>query len=204
MGFQAKAVRVSEAAGRHAFDQVTLKTKRLTLRPFRADDAEPLFAIFSDPVVMRYWSSAPWASVERAHAMIASDLKAMSAGEYLRLGLELDGRVIGMCTLFDFNTQCRRAEIGYGMDSACWGSGYMHEALTALISYGFGELGLHRIEADVDPRNAGSVRSLERLGFVREGLLRERWIVEGEVSDSVVFGLLGREWVQGVGASGKP
>ena len=51
------------------------------------------------------------------------------------------------------------------------------------------------MEADVDPRNRASVRSLERLGFIKEGHLRERWIVEGEVSDTILYGLLRREWL---------
>jgi RimJ/RimL family protein N-acetyltransferase len=181
---------------RHAFDQVRLVTPRLVLRPFVESDAEALFAIFSDPAVMRYMNSGAWASIEPAHEMIARDLRALPAGEFVRLGLTRKdtGALIGMCNLFQFNWQCRRCEIGYCLGRAHWGHGYMHEALTALIDYGFRELDLNRIEADVDPRNVGSVKSLERLGFVREGLLRERWIVEGEVSDSGMYGLLREEW----------
>jgi RimJ/RimL family protein N-acetyltransferase len=70
----------------------------------------------------------------------------------------------------------------------------MHEALQALIDYAFGPLGLNRIEADIDPRNSNSARSLERLGFRMEGVLRERWIVAGEVSDTGYYGLLRKEW----------
>jgi ribosomal-protein-alanine N-acetyltransferase len=84
--------------------------------------------------------------------------------------------------------------VGYSLASAEWGNGYMQEALTALLDYGFSELDLNRVEADVDPRNAASGRSLERLGFRREGLLRERWIVGGEVSDTALYGLLRKDW----------
>jgi ribosomal-protein-alanine N-acetyltransferase len=70
----------------------------------------------------------------------------------------------------------------------------MHEALSALLDYAFTELDLNRIEADTDPRNARSTRLLERLGFSKEGLFRERCIVDGEVSDSAMYGLLRREW----------
>ena len=73
----------------------------------------------------------------------------------------------------------------------------MHEALTALLAFGFDELDLNRVEADVDPRNLASVKSLERLGFRKEGHLRERWIVGGEVSDSGLYGLLRRDWAAG-------
>ncbi len=73
----------------------------------------------------------------------------------------------------------------------------MDEALRALLGHGFAELGLNRVEADIDPRNAASARSLERLGFKKEGHLRERWIVGDEVSDTATYGLLKSEWVPG-------
>lgn len=178
------------------FDQLTLTTPRLLLRPLTAADAQALFATFADPETARYWSTPPWTSIEEARKLIDMDMHALPAGEYLRLGLERrdSGDLIGMCSLFQWVRQCRRAELGYGMHRAHWGNGLMHEALSALLRHGFEQLDLNRVEADVDPRNAGSVRSLERLGFVKEGLLRERWIVEGEVSDTGFYGLLRSDW----------
>ena len=96
--------------------------------------------------------------------------------------------------VFNFNEQSGRADLGYGLARRHWGQGYMHEALVAVIGYAFGPLGLRRLEADIDPRNEGSLRALDRLGFAREGLLRERWQVVDEISDSVLMGLLAREW----------
>lgn len=178
------------------FDQVELRTDRLLLRPVRGTDAPALFAMFSDPAVMRYWSSTPWTSIEKAHEFIARDSRALPAGEYLCLGIEshADGQLVGTCTLFHFVEQCRRAEVGYALAHAAWGCGYMQEAMRALLDYGFSELNLNRVEADVDPRNEGSARLLERLGFNKEGHLPERWIVDGEVSDSALYGLLLKHW----------
>jgi len=62
------------------------------------------------------------------------------------------------------------------------------------VTYAFNDLDLNRIEADVDPRNVASARSLVRMGFRKEGHLRERWIVSGEVSDSDLYGLLRIDW----------
>jgi ribosomal-protein-alanine N-acetyltransferase len=70
------------------FDELTLTTRRLLLRPLREADAPELFAIFSDPEVTRYWSSQTWTSIDSANAMIARDQKAMAEGESLRLGVE--------------------------------------------------------------------------------------------------------------------
>lgn len=174
----------------------TLSTECLSLRALRADDANALFAMRSDAVAMRYWSTPPWTEMAQAeaHLRVAS---APAAGAYLRqFGIErrADGVLIGTCSLFDHSVESRRAELGYFLGRPVWGQGLAREAVTALIAHGFGALNLNRIEADVDPRNAASVRLLERLGFVREGLLRQRWIVAGEVSDSAVYGLLRGEW----------
>lgn len=178
------------------FDGLVLATARLTLRALDETDAPGLFGVFSDPRVMRYWSSPPWDTEARAHEMIGQDRKAMRRGDYVRLGVETreSREFIGTCTLFALAAQCRRAELGYALHSAWWGRGYMHEALTALLAFGFDELDLNRVEADVDPRNLASVRILERLGFRKEGHLRERWIVAGEVSDSGLYGLLRHDW----------
>jgi len=179
-----------------AFDQLTLTTPRLLLRPLRDVDAPALFAIFSDPQVMRYWSAPPWQHIDAAHTMIALDRQAMASGEHLRLGLERtqDHDLVGVCTLFALSRQCRRAEVGYCLASRAWGRAYMDEALRALLQHGFTELALNRVEADIDPRNEASARSLERLGFKKEGHLRERWIVGDEVSDTALYGLLQRDW----------
>ncbi len=78
--------------------------------------------------------------------------------------------------------------------SRAWGYGYMQEALTAFLDFGFDQLGLNRVEADTDPRNERSMRLLERLRFTKEGHFRERWIVDGEVSDAAMYGLLRKDW----------
>ncbi len=179
-----------------SFEQLTFNTERLLLRPLVDADADALYAIFSDPEVMRYWSSPAWTSIDSAQKMIACDKEGMASGEHLRLGVvtKADGKLIGHCSLFSFFEQCKRAEIGYGMASAMWGRGLMHEALHKLVGYAFDSLALHRIEADIDPRNTGSARSLQRLGFLKEGHLRERWIIDGVISDTDLYGLLRREW----------
>jgi len=179
-----------------AFDTLQLHTPRLLLRPLAAADAPALLAIHADPQVMRYWSTPPWTHIDTALALVARDQAAMAAGKHLRLGLQRhsDGELIGTCTLFDLNPVCRRAELGYGLAAASWGQGLMHEALVALLDHGFQALNLNRVEADIDPRNTASARILLRLGFVCEGLLRQRWIVGNEVSDSGLYGLLQRDW----------
>jgi len=160
------------------------------------DDVDALYEVFSDPRVMRYWSSGPLPNREAAAAMQRDIAEGNRQDTMWKWGLALreTNKLIGTVTLFHLNLSNGRAEIGYAMGSAYWGNGYMNEALTALIIHAFDVLNLRRLEADVDPRNTPSVRTLERLGFQREGLLRERWHVGGELQDAFFYGLLRREW----------
>lgn len=179
-----------------AFNDITLHTTRLLLRALREADAPSLLAIFSDAMFMRYGTTPPWKAMCEADAMIARDLKAMALGERIRLGIERveDKALIGICTLFDLDQSCRSAQIGYGLGSKFWGNGYMNEALVALLEYGFSELSLNRIEADIDPENVHSAKSLARIGFIKEGHLRESCMVNGALKDSARYGLLRNEW----------
>jgi RimJ/RimL family protein N-acetyltransferase len=104
------------------------------------------------------------------------------------------GQVVGSCLLFQFDEGSARAELGYVLGRESWGTGRMGEALQALVTHAFGRMGLRRLEAEVDPRNGPSLRLLERLGFVREGVLRQRWVNKGVPIDVVSCGLLRDEW----------
>jgi RimJ/RimL family protein N-acetyltransferase len=88
----------------------------------------------------------------------------------------------------------RSASLGYCFADAAWGHGYATEAARGLLRWAFDTLDLNRVQAQTDTRNVASARVLEKLGFVREGTLREDCVVNGEVSDSWVYGLIRREW----------
>lgn len=173
-----------------------LTTERLVLRATAPHDVQAVFDLESDPVAMRYWSRPPMQHLSEAQASVERAMQYFAERSGLRWAITRpsDDLMLGHCSLFEFNEQCGRAEIGYGLDRRHWGQGLMNEALTAVVGYAFGALGARRLEADIDPRNLASVRALERLGFSREGLLRERWVVADEISDSLLMGLLAREW----------
>ncbi len=84
--------------------------------------------------------------------------------------------------------------MGYCLDDGAWGHGYATEAVGAVLGWAFETLDLNRVQAETDTRNQASARVLTKVGFAREGTLREDCVVDGEVSDSWVFGLLRREW----------
>jgi RimJ/RimL family protein N-acetyltransferase len=174
----------------------TLETARLRLRPFDDADADDLFALHSNAHVLRFWDAPAWNDRGRAEKFImASRQKAEEAtGARLAVERSSDGRFIGWCSLHRWNPDFRSAALGYCYDDAAWGHGYATEAARGLLRWAFDTLDLNRVQAEVDTRNVASARVLEKLGFVLEGTLREDCIVNGEVSDSWVYGLIRREW----------
>jgi RimJ/RimL family protein N-acetyltransferase len=173
-----------------------LATERLRLRWLTPADAPALFAVFGDPAVCRYWSRPPLPDLAAAAELQWEIAELFAERSLFQWGIaerETDA-VVGTCTLASLSEEHRRAEVGFALARAAWGRGYVAEVLPALLAFAFETLGLHRVEADVDPRNARSIRALERVGFVREGYLRERYFLAGEVQDALLYGLLRREW----------
>lgn len=178
------------------FRRISLTTDRLSLRPLHTGDADALLAIFSDPEVMRYWNTSPWSSRQDAIDFIDHSHQALASKEQVILGVydRHSQQLLGKCLLFAYDVESRRAEIGFGLSRQSWGKGYIQETGQALIRFGFEDLNLNRLEAEIDPANTASGKALERLGFNREGLLRERWIIDSQVSDSGLYGLLRSDW----------
>src|SRR5688572_16521432 len=174
----------------------TIETSRLCLRWISTSDVDAFYTVYSNPEVMRYWSTPPLVDRAAASKDVTEIHDMFKRREMMKWGIALrpDDTLVGTVTLFHPDFLHRRAEIGYALGRAQWGHGYMQEALKAVLNYAFTVLNFHRIEADVDPRNAASIRTLERLGFQREGYLRERWHVNGEIQDALFYGLLRREW----------
>jgi [ribosomal protein S5]-alanine N-acetyltransferase len=174
----------------------TLTTPRLRMRPFTEMDADAIFALQSNPQVLRYWDSPPWKDRSRADRFIATCREMEEEGSGVRLAIELaaEQRFIGWCVLGNWDPDYRSATLGYCFGEAAWGQGFATEAAAALLQWAFATLDLNRVEAETDTRNIASARVLEKLGFLREGTLREDCIVDGVVSDSWVYGLLRREW----------
>jgi RimJ/RimL family protein N-acetyltransferase len=178
-----------------------LEARRVRLRALTEADVPALFDVFGDVEVCRYWSRPAVAGLPDARALLGEIESGFEKRSLLQWGIAIreNDAVVGTCTLTSIAIEHRRAELGFALGRPHWGRGLMAEALARLLGCAFDELGLHRLEADADPRNTRSIRVLERLGFRREGLLRERYILDGEVQDAVVFGLLRSEWLGAIG-----
>ncbi len=175
-----------------------LESARLQIRLVTEADLPALLEVNGDDAVTRYLPYASWRGMDDARNWYARMSALQAAGAALQFAIleRRSGTAIGSCLLFRFDESSARAELGYVLGRTHWGQGYMREALRTLIDCAFGELVLRRLEAEVDPRNARSVRVLTQLGFTAEGLLRERWLTRGEPCSVTAYGLLQREWQQ--------
>lgn len=174
----------------------TIAAQRVQLRWLTDGDVPAMFKIFGDPQVMRYWSHPAFVD-EKGAAKLLEDIHGLFAQRRLfQWGIALieTNAVIGTCTLAALDSKSRRAELGFALGRAHGGCGYAGESLRTLLSFAFTTMRLHRLTADTDPRNQASIRTLERLGFRREGYFREHHLVQGERQDSIMYGLLQSEW----------
>lgn len=181
-----------------ALRPLTLATARLRFDLPGDADLPALFRLFSDPVAMRHWSREPMVTIDEARSLLDEILEGHRSGRFhqwvLRATDAGSDEAIGTVTLWNIAWPHRRCEIGCMLDRRLWGRGLMHEALAALIDRLFARTPMHRIGADVDPRNARSIALLRRLGFVDEGLQRASYRLHGEVQDALLMGLLASDW----------
>ncbi|QNM98622.1 GNAT family N-acetyltransferase [Chitinimonas koreensis] len=175
----------------------TLETPRLLLRELGHADADALLSIHGDAETMRWFGADPIATREQALQLVemfAGWRRQPNPGTRWGLVRKSDRRLIGSAGLFKWNRSWRNAALGYELARDCQGQGLMSEALRAVLGYGFGEMRLHRVQAEIHPDNAASRRLAERLGFRQEGLLRDSGYWGGRYHDLVCYGLLAGEW----------
>ena len=177
--------------------QQILETDRLVIRRLLPKDAPDLFAIRADPSVRAYDSWDPDVSEDQARDLIIAqkDVKPDSEGHWCLWAVtRKDAKVIGYVETIVRSQSWRQAEIGWALNRAYRGKGYATEAARRMISFGFDDLGLHRIYAECDPRNERSIRLMKRLGMRREACLREVLHVKGAWRDRCVYAILVHEW----------
>ncbi len=181
---------------RHELPTLT-SSHGISLRQLSELDVPALFELFCDPEVTRYFGIQRFESPADAEQLLREILEGFQERNLYQWAVCLAGKLVGTATLFRLDSRNQRAELGFALARAHWGRGVMANALPTLLDYAFHQLELHRLEADVDPRNAASIKRLESLGFVREGLAPQRWLVDGAWQDSLLYGLLAARWREG-------
>jgi len=175
-----------------------LKTKRLVLRQVTIKDAPWYFEHFNTKEIVEGQDHGGPRDLSEARAELKLyfvDVFRLKRG--IRWGMTVKGcdKLIGSVGFYKWIQPERyQAEMGYDLNPAFWGEGIMTEALSAIIQYGFDQMGLHRIEVLISHQNKRSQTLIRRLGFEREGVLRDHYFVEGRFSDDVIFSLLKEEW----------
>ncbi len=157
-------------------------TERLLLRRPRMDDLDAMFAIMSSPPAVRYWSTLPHASRDVTRPWLEQKIARTAAGgeDFL---IEFEGRVIG-----DVGAG-RLPDFGFIIHPDYWGRSFATEASAAFIDHAFGNTTATELLADVDPRNAASLRVLTRLGFTETGRAERTFLLGEEWCDSVYLAL---------------
>jgi len=170
----------------------TLTTSRLLLRELLPSDAPSLYAVHHDAEDMRWFSTDAMTDPAEAEKLIQVFADWRHSGSGIRWAIERpsDGAFLGTCGLFRWNRNWRSCVIGYELAPFARGNGYMTEALNATIDYGFEAMQINRVEAQVHPQNAPSIRTLETLGFLREGYQRQAGYWHGTHHDLLQFALL--------------
>lgn len=180
-------------------DFPTLETERLILRRPRIDDAEDLFEVTSDSQVTRTVTIETHQSLDDTHALlerIISRVPAESGRATWAVVLKENGKVVGTCGIFLDSDKAARAEAAYMLGRQYWGRGLITEALKAVLDFGFGTLGLNRIEALCMLDNPASARVMEKAGMQYEGILREYTPIHGVYEDVKCYAILRREWAE--------
>jgi [ribosomal protein S5]-alanine N-acetyltransferase len=140
-----------------------LRTDRLVFRPHEAGDEGAFVAMHTDPEVRRYVGGRPW-SLDEAQSRFRRGYLGRENGGFGLWAtiLEEEGTYVGMCGLIGNEAD---SHLGYYLARPYWGRRLASEAASAFVDLGFNELRLHRIRADVDQKNAASIRILEKLEF---------------------------------------
>ena len=178
--------------------EARIESGRLLQRLVEERDLADLLEVHNDDEVTQFLPYKTWHTMVDAHAWHERISKLKAQGKFFQFVIveKATEKVIGTSLIFNVDEASERAEVGYVLGKAHWGSGLMREALVALLDYAFIELKMRRIEAFADPRNVASDGLLRRLGFTCEGTLRQRSVMKGEAQDSNVYGLLRDEWQQ--------
>ncbi len=169
-----------------------LETERLLLRRVVDEDVNEIFALRSDPEVMKYIPRPLVKTKEDALAHVAMIDEKIDSNEGINWAITLkdNPKLIGIIGHYRIKPEHFRAEIGYMLLPEYQGKGIISEAIKTVVKYGFEVMQLHSIEAIIDPKNFASEKVLQKNGFVKEAHLKENEFYEGRFLDTVIYSSL--------------
>ena len=173
-----------------------LYTSRLKLLEIESSHADDIFDVLSKDEVTKYYGRESMASVDEAEELVRHFRMLFQSGRGIRWGIirKDTNQFIGTIGIHNYNAQVDRAEIGFELHPEHWRKGILSEAIASVLEYSFVEMGIHRMGAVTFPGNEASNRLLEKVGFVREGLLRGYLFQNGKYHDANVLAILKPDW----------
>ena len=173
-----------------------LETERLTLGEIEPTLVDDVFLMYSNPQVCRYLPFPAFTTREEAASLIESWLNIERSGAGYRWCVRLleTTDFLGFVGLRQWDRRVNSAELTFALRPERWGSGYMREAILAVLKYAFPAMKLRRLTAYVDPNDIRAQNLLLGLNFKIEGIMRGHDVIRGEYVDDMIFGLLSDEW----------
>ncbi|CAN5303769.1 GNAT family N-acetyltransferase [soil metagenome] len=167
-----------------------LQTGRLVLRKVSMDDAEALFELRTNDDAMKYINKTKPQSIAEVYELLEK-MTDVSARIQWAVTLKQEPKLIGTIGYHIIDRVHYRAEIGYMLHPAHWNKGLMSEAISSVIDFGFKQMGLHSIEARINPENMQSGNILKKHAFIKEGYFKESYFYNDAFYDSEIYSLLG-------------
>lgn len=176
--------------------KLIIKTKRLILRPFQQNDFEETFAIYKDEQTCRFLLHDSWKS-DNAHEEFNKKVlkNILDKDHTLNLAIVYEDQVIGDLSLWYTDVK-ETVEIGYSLNRSFAGNGFASEAVHEMIHQLFYELGVHRVQVNMDARNTNSQKVCIKIGMRKEAHHIQDFWYKGEWSDSFVYGMLESEYLE--------
>lgn len=173
----------------------TLETDRLILRKMTMEDQRDLFEYASDPELTKYTLWDYHRTLENSIYYLQLILEQYENEQVSNWAIVLKSnkKMIGTCGFVYWAPEHHRAEVGYALSRKYWNRGIMSEAIQELISFGFDNMDLNRIEARCNTGNIGSERIMQKSGMTFEGIIREQLLIKGQFEDIKLYAILKRE-----------
>ncbi|ADO83943.1 GNAT family N-acetyltransferase [Ilyobacter polytropus] len=173
-----------------------IKTERIVLRNFYKRDIENIYNIRTCDEVMKYMDAPKMGSLEETERFLNFTLKTHREEKALNwvITQKDSEEMIGYIGFWRIDKGHYRGELGYALDKNFWNMGIMSEAVEEVLKFGFENMGLNSIEANVNPLNTKSINLLEKCGFKREGYFRENYYFNGNFIDTATFSIIKKDY----------
>jgi ribosomal-protein-alanine N-acetyltransferase len=180
------------------YSEISLQSTNLNIRALTKEDSGVLFNLYSDTEIQQFTDIERLRSLSDAQEFINEGNKEADNQDLVFLGIfsRATKDFLGTISLFNIDRKHSFASLGFQLVKDYWGRGIMHESLNHFLKFVFEKLNFHRIEAQTYIENERSLNVLNRLGFIREGQLRQNFLIEGKYEDSYLYSILRTEFIK--------